>query len=704
MTVAASIEILAGGCPEPGQTLLGARAAGNAQSSGWSGAAAAHSSPSSVPGAASFRASWQSLLASAGIGADDLKEEETGADGISTAAKGMLAETTGGASTSMSPTAGKFSLPSRPEKTQQGGQANGATGLSLAKSRAGVPALPTASAAPRQAVANWTAKSTANAQLAASARDTHSANSGKSIKPEAASGETATALATATAVSVPLAMPVQVAESPVANPAEIPQRFPLTDLSTELPTSFIPGASNLHASHGGGSGAAAVITSAGGNQAADTVAGAEGTHSSPSDHSGVAAIDTSAARNQGTDTVTEAKGTHSSHSDGSVAHAGPTRASGRQAGSATATPTPKEKVSHAATRDSLAAERGGAPNEKTDGIKASTPAGTGTLTAGEATAPSELMRPQVGDTLQTLPESQMQIQSVGQGAVAVATPLSSGGVDRESADSIAAFSESGPSPATPSSGGKPGQESNTKATGQSTERLAHTAAHGNLLHEGQTGLAVQDATNNGPGNGSNNGLGAALARDPAGMRTTATMGDAAGDAASKSGTATSDTFAALDAASSSGTHTWVHAGAQRAEAGFEDPALGWVRVRADASGGGVHASLVPGTTEAAQALGSHMAGLSAYLAEQHTPVESLTLAAPEGRRAELGMDPGANQNMHQGTGQDAGQGASSDQQSSPRTSAPALAAAGREVPAPVGRVETTTQAVIPGGVHISVMA
>jgi hypothetical protein len=188
------------------------------------------------------------------------------------------------------------------------------------------------------------------------------------------------------------------------------------------------------------------------------------------------------------------------------------------------------------------------------------------------------------------------------------------------------------------------------------------------------------------------------------MRTTATMGDAAGDAASKSGTATSDTFAALDAASSSGTHTWVHAGAQRAEAGFEDPALGWVRVRADASGGGVHASLVPGTTEAAQALGSHMAGLSAYLAEQHTPVESLTLAAPEGRRAELGMDPGANQNMHQGTGQDAGQGASSDQQSSPRTSAPALAAAGREVPAPVGRVETTTQAVIPGGVHISVMA
>jgi hypothetical protein len=184
-----------------------------------------------------------------------------------------------------------------------------------------------------------------------------------------------------------------------------------------------------------------------------------------------------------------------------------------------------------------------------------------------------------------------------------------------------------------------------------------------------------------------------------------------------------ETFAALDAESSAGTPSWVHAGTHRAEAGFQDPALGWVGVRADLSGGGVHAALVPGSAEAAVALGGHLAGLNAYLAEQHTPVESLTLAAPEGRPAEFGMDQGAgqnmHQNMHQGAGQDSGQGASSGQQSSPQASEPVLTApvnhpsdedlspgtpVNREVPAFVGRAETTAQAVIPGDVHISVMA
>jgi hypothetical protein len=79
--------------------------------------------------------------------------------------------------------------------------------------------------------------------------------------------------------------------------------------------------------------------------------------------------------------------------------------------------------------------------------------------------------------------------------------------------------------------------------------------------------------------------------------------------------------------------------------------LGWVGIRADLGVGGIHATLVPATADAAQALGSHLAGLNAHLAERHTPLETLTLAAPENQGADAGMNPGANQNMHQGTGQ-----------------------------------------------------
>jgi hypothetical protein len=210
--------------------------------------------------------------------------------------------------------------------------------------------------------------------------------------------------------------------------------------------------------------------------------------------------------------------------------------------------------------------------------------------------------------------------------------------------------------------------------------------------------AVQDGSNN-----------AALSRDPAGARAAVNLSGESAGATSKGGSTVRDTFAALDAESSTGTTTWVHAGTRSAEAGFQDPALGWVGVRADASGGGVHASLVPGSAEAAVTLGGHLAGLNAYLAEQHTPVDSLTLAAPENRSANSDTGQDAQQNMHQdmnqGTGQDTGQDAASGQQSSTQVSAPVLTAAtGREVTTTSGRTETTVQAFIPGGTHISVMA
>ncbi len=65
-------------------------------------------------------------------------------------------------------------------------------------------------------------------------------------------------------------------------------------------------------------------------------------------------------------------------------------------------------------------------------------------------------------------------------------------------------------------------------------------------------------------------------------------------------------------------------------------------MRADVSGGGVHATLLPSSPEAAQVLGGHMAGLDAYLAAEHTSVRSLSLTTPEGREPGLasGQDLG----------------------------------------------------------------
>jgi hypothetical protein len=120
-----------------------------------------------------------------------------------------------------------------------------------------------------------------------------------------------------------------------------------------------------------------------------------------------------------------------------------------------------------------------------------------------------------------------------------------------------------------------------------------------------------------------------------------------------------ETFAALDGDAPGANINWTHAGAQRAEAGFEDPALGWVGVRADLGGGSVHASIVPGSAEAAQMLGSHLAGLNDYLAERHPAIGPVTVAGHEssgsftnaqsGSGTESGTQSGAQSFTQQGS-------------------------------------------------------
>lgn len=162
-----------------------------------------------------------------------------------------------------------------------------------------------------------------------------------------------------------------------------------------------------------------------------------------------------------------------------------------------------------------------------------------------------------------------------------------------------------------------------------------------------------------------------------------------------------EAFAALDAAPAPGGASWVHASAHQAEAGFEDPALGWVGVRAAMSGGTVHAAIVPGTADAAQILSGHLAGLGAHLAAAQVSVASVTVDAASGN---AGAGSGS---MQPGAGH-AGADAQSQGQAAEQIGAPirGLDAVGDGVT----RAEFSAGSLSPGnlpyvtGAHISVMA
>jgi hypothetical protein len=88
-----------------------------------------------------------------------------------------------------------------------------------------------------------------------------------------------------------------------------------------------------------------------------------------------------------------------------------------------------------------------------------------------------------------------------------------------------------------------------------------------------------------------------------------------------------NTIEALDGSLHTADPRWIQAGGHRAEAGYQDPSLGWVSVRAEmGSGGGVHASVIPSSSDAAQVLNGHLSGLDAHLANQHLPVHPVTIS------------------------------------------------------------------------------
>jgi hypothetical protein len=157
------------------------------------------------------------------------------------------------------------------------------------------------------------------------------------------------------------------------------------------------------------------------------------------------------------------------------------------------------------------------------------------------------------------------------------------------------------------------------------------------------------------------------------------------------------TFEAIDRAGKDAGADWVHTSARRAEAGFQDPALGWIAVRADQNPAGVHATVFPATAEAAQSLGSQMAGLTAHLAETHASIASLSLGTGESREA----GTAAGQSFHQ----------NADQNRQQQSAAGSQASATSETSASATRVSLPAPSPMPLAIplnsdsrHISVMA
>jgi hypothetical protein len=90
--------------------------------------------------------------------------------------------------------------------------------------------------------------------------------------------------------------------------------------------------------------------------------------------------------------------------------------------------------------------------------------------------------------------------------------------------------------------------------------------------------------------------------------------------------AAAEPFAALDHGASEPAPIWTRAGTNKVEAGFQDPSLGWVGVRATADASGMHAAVVPSSPEASRMLSGSLSDLGAYLVQQHHPLQSLTIA------------------------------------------------------------------------------
>jgi hypothetical protein len=655
MTVAAGIEIGVGGRSQPAQSSFPAqgsfrvRPAPNTSEPASTGAGAANPSTTAPPGAESFRSNWQAQLASLAGGSDSPAAEQETLDDTPEAAPKEAAAS--GMPFTQARTA-DLSLPLMSGATQKAGLSPAGIAAPSGGMQARVPAARAGIQTPQPGLAQLTAAASRNARpqrpASAAAEDALQSKDSKTV-----SAAKPLKRVEAAALSPSFAMPMTFI--PVGNIAQTPTPPSQAAVSSPRPTAFSAEAVSDSLSNSYTLAVRNPLLHSQGTQALPAAQKSDVRFGNPVPQ-GAAAEWSGAAGNQN-GSMAHAPALHSFNSDGRATVDGSSAATGailRQGFEPAASPavhspaSGQTSLSPTSVRPSVTAPSG--PNQ-------SALPGSGAVTAGESAPPSGQRLTQVEPQIQGIAQGphqamervdQAHAQSGSAELQAPSAPVSGEGINRVPVASDPAALSSAPVPMPAQT---PADPAVTNVNSSSVQGIKRTTRGADAPVSRTTPVQAQSAAVSGDAT--------SIARDPAGVQTTANP--AAGNASAATEPPMRETFAALDAEPAPGALAWTHASARQAEAGFEDPALGWVGVRADMSGGAVHATLVPSSVEAAQALGLHMDGLNAYMAAQHTPVESLAMAAPEGRdashNAEQSLNQGMNQGPNQGTGQGTEQGA-----------------------------------------------
>jgi hypothetical protein len=657
MTVAAAIEIRSGATPAPSQ----GKTLGAVQQTERADAASYGLLSSTVSAATSFRANWQSLLASLGSSMDNLSEAD--------ANQGTASSMPASEQTSEKPSAATLatgSLSRQVRGTEKGSVETGA-GTKLSSGGAQTKALvaqPAAETA-KQATTKTEGKNQAAEPETESARSLRPARSTNTTKAAVVSAERLPGLVPATTASLSQAAPVAVFVSLATNSmgerAQMVHTENSAGLLTHQPAAFTSASLSAQPPERNASGKIAAAVNAGAQQTAE---------------------DSETPANPGkASPVPSPSGSTGLTLDETVANKDATLATS-QAPSQSPLPIQHSIQAQVAS-----------PSQTQITALNTNPAET--LVTNQASSPSLVLNPSRTPSLAQNQE-QGSTQSINQIVNATAAPMHG---DNSIPLSTPAAAQSSSSAAQSQALSNPTSASNRKASTPEALRSAHrdssvdSVQHASQQLAGHASVTAVDAST--------------ISRALAGAGGTVSLtGEPTGaSSVTASRPDSREAFATLDTAGSPGATTWIHAGAQRAEAGYQDPVLGWVSVRADLSGGGVHAQLVPGSADAAQVLGSHLTGLNTYLAEHHTPVETLTLTSPEGGWSGLGSGRGAGEGMQQGAGQQSAQNADASSPSGPHPEAVVQSpAASAELPAFFGNMNGSTQTASMGGSHISVMA
>jgi len=657
MTVAAAIEIGTSATPTPslGKTLGAGRGAERAD------AASYGQLSSTVAAATSFRANWQSLLASLGSSMDNFTEAD--------ANQGTASSIKASEQTSEKPsvsTSATGILSHQVWGTEKGSVETGAV-ATLSSGGAQTEALAAQSAAEtaKQATTKTVDKNQAVEPETESARSSRPARSTNATKADAVSAEPMPGLVPAASASISQATPVAVFVSPVAQSTGEKSQTAQTDISagfsTLQPDAFASASLSAQPPERNASGKSAAAVNAGVQQTAE---GSQ-TPANP----GKVSLVPSASSSTG-ETLDE-----------TVAYNDTTLATS-QAPSQLPLPIQHSIQAQVAS-----------PSLTQNTVLNTNPAET--LVTNQASSSSHVSNPsRIPSLVQN--QDQTSTQSINQVVNAAATPMNSDNSNPLSTPAVAAaqsisLANQSQALSTPISA------SNRKASTTEALRSAHgdssvdSVQHVSQQLAGHASVTAVDAST------------IAHALTGAGGTVSSASEPTGASSVTASGPDSREAFATLDTAGSPGATTWIHAGARQAEAGYQDPVLGWVSVRADLSGGGVHAQLVPSSADAAQTLGSHLTGLNSYLSEHHTPVESLTMTAPAGGWSGSGSGQGAGDGTQQGAGQQTGQGMSQNADAS-STSGPYPEAAVQSPAVSAELPAYSTQTASMGGSHISLMA